>query len=330
MTFHTAFAISDISQVGQARRAALRMAEELGLTEQQRGAVAIVVTELATNLVRYAKSGQLLVGASGHGVIDILAIDKGPGLDVGRCMQDGFSSGGTAGNGLGAVRRMSDEFDIYSATESGTAIFARVGAPAAAITSRGPPFLWGAVSIPAPGEAVCGDAWDLIVTEADLRIMVADGLGHGPEASRASKTAIEVFQKRASSDPKAFIEQAHTAMTATRGAAIAAGQFSRQADRFVYAGIGNISGSLLSHADSRGLMSHNGTVGGQMRSVQQMEYNWSAGWLLVMHSDGIQTRWDLNKYPGLFTRHPAIFAAVLARDFNRGRDDATVVAVRRL
>lgn len=329
MTTDTAIAITDQSQVGQARRAAIGMADQLDLTEHQRGAVGIVATELATNLVRYAQAALLLI-SSRFGCVDVVAIDRGPGMDVGRCMQDGFSTGGTPGNGLGAVRRMSNEFDVYSPKEGGTIVFARIGQLAVAGPGQHAAFQWGAVAIAAPGETVCGDAWDLSVSETDLRVMVADGLGHGPEASRAAETATQLFQRRESGDPKRFIEQAHTAMTSTRGAALAAGQFSLATGRFLYAGVGNIAGSLVSPEGSRGLVSHNGTVGGHMRSVQQLEYDWSAGSFLVMHSDGIQSRWDLGNYPGLLVRHPAIIAGVLARDFNRGRDDATVVAIRRV
>jgi hypothetical protein len=48
-----------------------------------------------------------------------------------------------------------------------------------------------------------------------------------------------------------------------------------------------------------------------------------------MHSDGLLTNWSLDAYPGLLTRHPALIAGVMYRDFRRGRDDVTVLAVRR-
>jgi hypothetical protein len=85
---------------------------------------------------------------------------------------------------------------------------------------------------------------------------------------------------------------------------------------------------LLSPAGSRGLFTHNGTVGAQVRKVQEFEYAWPDGGLLVMHSDGLQTRWSMDPYPGLMARHPAVVAGVLYRDFQRGRDDATVLVLR--
>jgi hypothetical protein len=50
--------------------------------------------------------------------------------------------------------------------------------------------------------------------------------------------------------------------------------------------------------------------------------------MLVMHSDGLQSRWSLDRYPGLTSHHPALTAAVLYRDFRRERDDTSVVALR--
>jgi hypothetical protein len=97
-----------------------------------------------------------------------------------------------------------------------------------------------------------------------------------------------------------------------------------------YAGVGNISGHLRSASEEkgRGLMSHNGTVGVQVRKIQELNYPLPAQGLLVMHSDGLQSRWSLEKYPGLIGQHPAVIAGVLYRDFTRGHDDVTVAVVR--
>jgi anti-sigma regulatory factor (Ser/Thr protein kinase) len=329
MTFHTAIRISDASQIGEARRAALRTSQTLGLSDSQAGAAAIVATELATNLSRYAQAGQMLIGATGDNRLEILSVDKGPGLDIERCLQDGFSSGGTPGNGLGAVRRLSAEFDVYS-TVQGTVVFSRVASASSSPASIQQPMEAAAISIPAPGETVCGDSWSIDLDENQLRVMVADGLGHGPDAAAAADAATAVFQQSRGLSPKDFILQAHGALCGTRGAALAAGSLSLASDRLRYAGIGNIGGTLLFTNESRGLMSHNGTVGARMRTVQELEYDWPRGGLLVMYSDGIQSRWDLRNYPGLHAHHPAVIAGVLLRDFTRGRDDVTVVVLRRL
>lgn len=328
MTFHTAIKVSDPSQIGEARRTVARVGQEMRLSETQAGAAAIITTELATNLSRYAQSGQILVGATCDQRLEILAIDKGPGLDIQRCMQDGYSTGGTPGNGLGAVRRMAGEFDIYS-SDQGTVVLARVAGPSQPSLFAKQRIECGAISIPAPGESVCGDAWYIELDEKQLRILVADGLGHGPAASEAAVAATRVFQRTGELGPKDFISEAHSALSGTRGAAVASGTLLLTGDKLRYAGIGNIGGSLVFSTESRGLMSHNGTVGALMRTVQELDYDWPRGGLLVMYSDGIQNRWDLRKYPGLNAHHPAVIASVLLRDFTRGRDDVTVVVLRR-
>jgi anti-sigma regulatory factor (Ser/Thr protein kinase) len=329
MPFHTAVRITDASQIGEARRTATRIALTLGLSETQSGAAAIIATELATNLSRYAQAGQILIGVTHDRQLEIVSLDKGPGMDVQRCMQDGFSSGGTPGNGLGAVRRLSREFDIYSG-QAGSVVLSRLASSPRSQLDLKRPFEVAALSLPAPGESVCGDSWYIGLGEQQLRIVVVDGLGHGPDAAVAADAATALCAQSDTLAPKDFIEQAHGALAGTRGAALAAASLALGSDRLKYAGVGNIGGTLVSAVSSRGLMSHNGTVGARMRTIQELEYEWPRGWLLIMYSDGIQSRWDLGKYPGLHAHHPAVIAGVLLRDYLRGRDDTTVVAVRRL
>jgi anti-sigma regulatory factor (Ser/Thr protein kinase) len=330
--------VSDASQVGEVRRAATRAADAAGLDETRRGEVAIVATELANNLVRYGRDGRVLlqvISTAGGVHVEIIALDAGPGMqNVQRCLQDGFSTGGTPGTGLGAVRRLSTEFDIYSAPGSGTVVLSRVAArpPAAAAGPRPrASFQWAALSLPAPNESVCGDAWRVVERDNEIAVMLADGLGHGPFAAEAAEHAARVFQEHPFAEPRTFIENAHRAISGTRGAAVAAASSSSSlpARTLRYAGVGNIAGTVLSAAAyGRGLVSHNGTVGAQVRKVQQLDYPWPDGSLLIMHSDGLQGRWGVEKYPGLLARHPAVIAAVLYRDFVRGRDDVTVSVVR--
>ena len=120
----THFEVRADHQIGECRRAAQRLAQASGFDETAVGRVGIVASELATNLVRHGGGGELLLqslAAQGDVQVELLAIDQGPGMaDVRRCLQDGYSSGGTHGEGLGAVRRLSSAFDIYSMLGRGT------------------------------------------------------------------------------------------------------------------------------------------------------------------------------------------------------------------
>jgi anti-sigma regulatory factor (Ser/Thr protein kinase) len=325
MTRQAVIAVTDDSQIGAARRVVAKLAEAAALDETRRGQIAIVATELATNLARYGKNGKLLVQAIATAAgksIEMLAIDSGPGIsDVQRSLQDGFSTGGTPGNGLGAIRRLSNEFDLFSRVGQGTVVLSRIG-------PMSDQFQWGAVSTVMPGEEICGDSWQIVERPGELSIMLSDGLGHGPLAAEASTRADRAFIENPFVLPTTTVENCHRALSGTRGAAVAAALISASAKSMRYAGVGNIAGSLISPTDGRGLVSHNGIVGVQMRKVQQFDFIWPVNGLLIMHSDGLQHRWNLENYPGLFSRHPATIAAVLHRDFVRGRDDATVAAVR--
>jgi anti-sigma regulatory factor (Ser/Thr protein kinase) len=327
-----AIQIQDDSQIGSARRQALRLADTVKLGELLRSRVGIIATELATNLLRHGSGGTLLLQETGlagepRGV-EMLAVDRGRGIgNLGRAMQDGHSTGGTMGTGLGAVRRLSTEFDVFSEPGKGTVVLSRLSGDGSAGIDGS---RWGAVATSAPGETVSGDAWRLIRRAGLLALMVADGLGHGVLAEQAALEAARLFETAFMVSPVEYLARAHDRLRRTRGAAIAVAQCDLQTGSVCYAGIGNITGMLVSRdGHSRHLLSLNGTVGGTSHAGREMPYQWDAGELLIVHSDGLSTMTPLHDRPGLAARHPAVIAAVLHRDLLRGRDDATIVVVER-
>jgi anti-sigma regulatory factor (Ser/Thr protein kinase) len=331
MPSQTVIPVADVSQIGEARRIVARLSSKAAIHPTAQGKLAIIVTELATNLVRHARQGTLLyqeLTLQTGPAIEIIAIDSGPGItDVHQAMSDGFSTAGTAGNGLGAVKRLSDEFDIFSQPRGGTVIVSRVFNAAAEPGPRSV-LSWGAISIAAPNETACGDSWCLSTGDGQLSLMVADGLGHGPDASVAAEAAVSVFIEAPRILPDLFLQKAHRSLSGTRGAAVAMACVMLTDGLLKFSGVGNISGTLSAGTTRKGLCSHNGTVGVQLRKVQRFDYEFRSRDLLILHTDGLQTRWSLDDYPDLAERHPAIIAAVLYRDFERGRDDLTVVVVR--
>jgi anti-sigma regulatory factor (Ser/Thr protein kinase) len=326
--------LSDSSQAGEARRTATRAAQQAGLGEADCGRVAIVASELASNALRHAGGGEILINTTNSGApkgIEMVAIDRGPGIaDLARCMADGYSTAGSLGHGLGAIRRLSTMMDIYSAPARGTAIYARVEAQNEATNTPVQEPSWWALSVPAPGETECGDGWELARSPTLLSAAVADGLGHGPLAAQAANAAMATFQRNPFAPPERYLASAHEEVRTTRGAALACAQVDIKRRKLLFAGVGNISASLFSNSTQshRALTSHNGTIGLQLGRVQQFEYSVLEDDLLVMHSDGLTARWKLADYPGLPRRSPALIAAILYRDFNRGRDDATVLVAR--
>jgi anti-sigma regulatory factor (Ser/Thr protein kinase) len=327
--------ISEPSQVAEARRLSVAMARRLGFDATGLGKVALVVTEAATNLVKHTTDGgELLVRAlqcGRVGGIEVLALDKGPGIaNVGEALRDGYSTTGSPGTGLGAISRLSTSFDIHSVSGVGTAVLARLwSAPLPRdLSPRGPEI--GAVNAPHPGEEACGDGWAVVQRAGRSLILVADGLGHGIVAAEAAVEAGKTFQDRTSLAPAQMVAAIHAALRGTRGAAVAVAEVDVAQQSVRFAGVGNIAGVILSVDERRRLVSRNGTAGHEVRKIQEFTYPWPAGEsgrqpLLILHSDGLTSRWDLDRYPGLAQRRPSLIAGVIFRDFNRGRDDVTVV-----
>lgn len=313
---HSRYEIADASQVGEARRSAVERARSLGLGEACANDAAIVASELATNILKHAGRGELLLRGL-DAAIEIVALDRGPGIgDVERAIGDGFSTRGTLGAGLGAIRRLATRFDIWSGA-GGTVIVACIGDCADTRAHVG------AVCVARDGERECGDSWCLRVAGDAVALLVVDGLGHGPEAAQAADAAVAAFSESDEGQPLPLIEHIDGAMRQTRGGAAAVAAIVDQ--RLHYCGVGNISGRLDGSQATRGLVSHNGIIGGLHRRAQAYDYAIDQAVLLIMHSDGVQTRWNLDDYPGLRQRSPTLIAAVLYRDFARGHDDATVV-----
>ena len=326
---HIVCPIRDETQIGAARRRARQMAESAGLDDVSQEHAAIVATELSTNMLKHASGGELLVQQitdGGFRGLELLAVDRGPGIqDIKRALEDGHSTGGTPGTGLGAAKRLSTVFDLYSEPGRGTVVVSRIGTMND-VGKRG--LMVGAVATPALGEIVSGDQWAVATSDDESTLVMADGLGHGERAYEAARAAVQAFADSASSRPADYLARAHEALRTTRGAAVAVARIEQNATSVTFAGVGNVFGVII-RKDGRqhGLVSNNGTIGADRPSIREFSYEWLPGETLVMQTDGLLTRWNLNERPGLAARHPAIIAAVLHRDFLRGRDDATVVVM---
>ena len=324
--------VHEKTDVAAARRAALELAafppESNG---SEAGALSLVVTEAATNLIKHGGGGQIVLrrmGASSE--VEVIAMDKGPGLmNPGRAFEDGYSTAGSPGTGLGAVARLSSFYDFYSAPQRGLVLVARVGTPATNGNHLADGVEYGSISAPYPGESVSGDGWAISIHERTCRVIVADGLGHGVLAAEASAAAVETSLASPSLKLEEVLEKCHARLRPTRGAAVSIADADFAAGSVRFAGVGNVAGVVLTDsAQRRQMVSVNGTVGHEMRKTQSYTYPLSSDSLVVMHSDGLSANWGLEKYPGLFYKHPSVIAGVLFRDYRRDRDDATVVVAR--
>ena len=322
--------IAERSRVAEARRLAVRLSTAQGFNEKDAGRVAIVATELATNLVKHAGGGEIVISsfddAEGKG-LELLALDKGPGIvDLNKALADGHTTSGTAGTGLGAIRRSADVFAVSSRGGRGTAVLARLKSEGQAAAEGG--YLIAGLCAPYPGETVCGDGWAISASAATIAVLMADGSGHGPEAHKAALRAIEIFRRQTDRGVEHVAQAIDRALAATRGAAVAVAEIDPASGQVNFVGIGNISAALIDQGSVRRMISNNGTAGHIAPRIRAFQYPFRNETTVIMHSDGLTPRWDLNDYPGLIAAHPSLIAGILYRDFRRGRDDASIVVVR--
>ena len=322
--------IADSSAIAQARRLAADQARQLNWDDAAVGRAELIATEIATNILKHASDGCISLVRTGPR-LQVLAIDRGQGIaEVDAAVTPGFSTAGTRGNGLPAIRRMARRFEIVPTRGKGAVVAVELdGVPRmAAPESLQPPSSVGAVSIARAGEDVCGDTWALRVTGTRMSLLVCDGLGHGAHAAEASLQARATFLQSPHGRAAELMDRLHAALRPTRGAAAAIAQYDRSTRSLTFCGIGNISGVIVHPTAAKHLVSHNGILGHVAGRIAEFAYDWRPGDNLIMHSDGLSGRWRPEDYPGLWLRSPAAIAGTLYRDFARDRDDATIAVLR--
>jgi anti-sigma regulatory factor (Ser/Thr protein kinase) len=325
--------VEDASAVPACRMIVQAMAERLRFPAARAGQLALAVTEAASNLHKHAEQGSLLLCVNRDGPqpgIDLVTIDAGPGVrDVGAAVRDGHSTAGTLGIGLGAIRRLADFADLYSRPGHGTALAARfrvvsAGGPAAA--PAGVAARWAGLVRPITGETECGDAYGAVEADGAVTAVLCDGLGHGPLAAAAAAAGVAAVLDDPAAEPAALLERAHGRMSGTRGGAVGIVRIAGERARF--AGLGNVAASVVSDGQRKSMISIPGIAGHQARTIRQFEYEAPPGSAIVLHSDGVSSRWEAAALPGLEARDPLLIAAVLLAEAGVHRDDAGVLVLK--
>ena len=266
------FRIERDGSAGAVRRAAEALARQMQFDGGRVADVAIVAAELATNLIKHADDGTLLLRPLRYescAGVELISIDSGPGMaDLALSARDGHSTAGTLGIGLGAIARQASRFDGYSRPGRGTVLAVQVWPQPA----RPPPAWSGGLVRPITGETVSGDGFAVREVGGRRQVLVSDGLGHGPLAAAATAAAISAFHDAPVAGPAQVVEHLHRAMSHTRGAAVAVAELDAAAATLRYAGLGNISGRITGDGASRGLVSLPGIAGHQRRAVREYDY----------------------------------------------------------
>ncbi|MFY9928980.1 MAG: ATP-binding SpoIIE family protein phosphatase [Streptosporangiaceae bacterium] len=345
--------VEDASAVSACRSAAATMASRLQFPSARADQLALAVTEAASNLHKHARAGSLLLRVNRDETapgIELVTIDAGPGLaNVDAAMRDGHSTAGSLGIGLGAIRRLADFCDLYSVPNHGTALVARfrpepsAGSASAGSASAGPasPHFAG-LTRPITGEHECGDVYAAVQTSTlqtstgqtsaghtstgeVTTAVLCDGLGHGPLAAVAAAEGVAAVLDDPAAEPAALLERVHRRMNGTRGGAVGIVQITGPVAH--YAGLGNIAACVLHHGARKSMLSVPGIAGHQARSFRQFTYDVPPGAAVILHSDGISSRWQAAALPGLNGRDPLLIAATLLGQAGIHRDDAGVLVL---
>ncbi|MEW6261804.1 MAG: ATP-binding protein [Thermodesulfobacteriota bacterium] len=329
----TVLIASDLD-VFTARRAGRQMAEEVGFNSSDCALLEIVVSELATNIVKYAVKGTISLENIPGGV-EIISEDCGRGIEnIEQALNPGKSSRGL-GLGLNGVKRMMDHLEIVSAKEKGTRIIARkwradIPYPVRPKQEYGVPtgglMKYGVISIPALGSELNGDAYVIKEFQNKALIAVLDGLGHGHNAYMVVQQAVDYIQRNYSDDIAAIIEGCHEVLRRTRGMVMRLTRIDFEEEKLTTAGVGNVDIKVDGKNQVRAVATR-GIVGHNLGRLLIQDFPYSKGDTIFIYSDGVSGRFD----PKIFElrgMEPPEIAGVVFRRFGKDLDDATIVVAR--
>lgn len=330
--------VHDSTRVRDARVAAGAASARARLDRDRTAAAELVATELATNLLKHAGGGLMVVnlvdGPAGAASVQLCSLDHGPGIaDVDAALRDGYSTAeASLGAGLGSCRRIANAFDLYSAPGRGTVAAARIDGAPAGRAQRGPEVPAGGVTVALGRAGESGDAWSWARSDGLLTLLLADGLGHGAQAAQASTAAVRELGRTAHLPPLEILRRLNTVLRPTRGAAAFVAQVDTHREELGFAGIGNVGARLRTAGTWSSLVSHPGIVGAYFPArVPLRRVPWHADSLLVVHSDGLPSRWSPPEDQRLLGHDPTVVAATILRDAASParpvRDDTSVAVL---
>jgi anti-sigma regulatory factor (Ser/Thr protein kinase) len=328
---HRSFAADDRSYFSIIKKEIHKLAQECGIPEVRINEIDIIVSELTSNLSKHTVGGEEILAGIGQDeqgpYIEIISIDNGPGVrDVEKVMADGYSSASTLGHGLGSIKRLSDTFDIYSQSGWGTIVLSRVYKEPSAPFIPKSSIICKAVVVAKPGETLSGDGFFFQSTDEGFKIMIADGLGHGPSANHAVNEAVKAFTECTETSAVEIIRYIHKAIKKTRGIVAHIVLYNTTTRSWCGAGVGNIATKWIGGLKTKAQISYNGIIGHNIPTtindlcLKQEEYQ-----QFISCSDGIRSRWDPTKLAFINRHDSTIQAAAIYKEYARRTDDMSVV-----
>jgi len=317
-------AVRHEADIIRARATARSMALGIGFDETRAAEVETAVSELATNLVKHRTvQAEIVLRTVENGevsCIEVTARDKGPGIkDMERAMRGGESTAGSLGIGLSGVKRLMDDFSIESSVDRGTTIVARKCLRREIL--KGMDF--SVFSKPRQDEDVSGDAYFIKRFSSSVIFSIVDALGHGKEANKTALNVLEILEANYREPLHRIIELTHKNLISSRGAAMALCKIDFKAKRLEHVSIGNVETRVYGTAEPVRPICYNGTLGMAMENYRVIDYPYVEGSTIVMFSDGISGRFDLD--PSMLRKTPQEISYYIFDVYKRNIDDATVL-----
>jgi anti-sigma regulatory factor (Ser/Thr protein kinase) len=327
--------ISSPAEVIAIRRISKEMAKDIGFDERVQEEIVLVVSELASNIIKYASRGIVTltpVDLSQKNGLMIEASDRGPGFNENTALKDGFSSSGTLGCGLGAVNRMMDEFDIYTDEngQTGTRIVCKrwLRDKSRSTSSGQCPFDIGIVSKPKHGETVNGDSFVIKHGNEQSLIAVIDGVGHGRLAHQAAQSARYYIEGHSELPFMDIFRGVDRACRSSRGVVMALASFDWNQMKLTFASVGNIEVKVFGAQEKFKFIVRRGIVGKNAPNPVITENDWRTDYVLALHSDGLSTHWNWNDFPDHSDRSAQFIAEHMHRALEKNNDDTTLIIVK--
>lgn len=326
--------VQDLSSVVVVKRKVQSLSEQYGFNTTQSADITIAASELASNLIKHAKKGMFTIEISKNDSLVKISLqtkDRGPGFtDPSKSIVDGVSTSKTLGAGLGAVHRLMDSLEIHSDGIDGVTVRAEKS-----LSKQGReekvknPYDIAALSRSLPGLSVNGDTFVIIHENNTTLFAVIDGLGHGQFAHEASVISRQYIETHAGLSLDKLMLGTSQACRGTRGAVIGMGRLDWNSNILEYVSIGNIEMCILERVAPFHSLVKRGIVGRDMPAPVVTKNVLEEENIIIIYSDGIQTKWDTKAVRQKSLTRSAVLARHIMNQYAMQRDDATVMVIKR-
>lgn len=306
------------------------IANRFKLADLKRENMLLVAAELASNNIKHAEGrGMVQIWQQPDSMLDILSLDYGPGIrNLGQAERDGYSSSNTFGQGLGAIRRLSDESYFYTQCKSpgqmpkwsGTVFLARFHVGASKQRLLGDDV--GLFSRSLSDTRYNGDRIYLQKKNDRLCWLHLDGLGHGQEAQIAtSNLATQVAHH---GNIESMLESVDRQIVATRGAVGVACEIDTRSHGLQLLGVGDMHAHIYDQNEMHHVAFAPGILGREHRTATPFRSKLTRRGVVITASDGIRRNFDVGNFAGLYSQHPQLIAYTLGNIMGRVSDDQSI------